>query len=457
MNRSTCTICSDYLTASNVTACPCGHTFHYECIMTWKEHSATCPQCRIRFKEPIKLYFEENLSGETEVDSAVLKNQLSDANLKLKEKDLSITTLRKNHLLSMNELATVTQDKNAIAQLLQNVQGTNDALKKQLSYMEKYKVEAKRAREQAGQLEKTLLEYKSIQELVRGERHEVEDMIKNFNDPSIALSQIATSYNILKKEFELLKDSKRQLEIDKKEIRRKAEAASREAFEYKEQLKVVSNDLTHLSDTNKSLEKKIKKLEQAFASPSPRSSAIKRLIQESPAPLDLKRLRADVVLKEQEANGSLLLFDEHDTGNDSDGRDSGYSNEIVEEDTISVEEEESKELANEFGLNYVPTTSMTSNRRPLKDVNKNSILKLNMATKKPTSTSTTTGSTCLPHVRKGYNGMGGQSKVLILPKRNANFVKPLPAKKERKKIKIPRNNSTISKLFTTPRLPQSSP
>lgn len=80
-----------------------------------------------------------------------------------------------------------------------------------------------------------------------------------------------------------------------------------------------------------------------------------------------------------------------------------------------------------------------------------------MATKKPTSTLTTTGSTCLPHVRKGYNGMGGQSKVLILPKKNTNFVKPLPAKKERKKIKIPRNNSTISKLFTAPRLPQSSP
>lgn len=63
--------------------------------------------------------------------------------------------------------------------------------------------------------------------------------------------------------------------------------------------------------------------------------------------MDLKRLRTDVVLEEQEANGSLVLFDDHDIGDDGDGRDSGYSNEIVDEDTISVEEEESKELANE--------------------------------------------------------------------------------------------------------------
>jgi len=43
-------------------------------ILRWKKESSTCPQCRVKFKNPIKLYFEQNVNDTiSECDSGQLK------------------------------------------------------------------------------------------------------------------------------------------------------------------------------------------------------------------------------------------------------------------------------------------------------------------------------------------------------------------------------------------------
>jgi len=263
-----------------------------------------------------------------------------------------------------------------------------------------------------------------------------------------------------------MKDSKRRLETEKRHLRRKAESASTEAYDSKQQVDTLASDLTHLNEINKGLQAKLKKLEQAFASPSPRSSAIKRFIMESPAPMDLKRqcLTRNApysIAEEQEEqanNGSLILFDNptNTTQVDEEQLKEVYSTTPpVSPSVIDMVDDEEKQLIDQFGIKCVGTTSIVK-RDPLKEVNKNSTTIVNnkyslkntkqtIKLQKPSSD--------LPSLKRGFNGMGGQSKVLYIPKRTSGFKKPTSTSTVKaessttRKLKIPKNNMKISKFF----------
>jgi len=144
MNKAVCSICADYLTCENCVTIPCGHTFHNQCIHRWKSEKASCPQCRVRFKEPIKLFFELSREDRDEDDPAELKNELTELKLKLRVKDSSIETLTKEKKKIAAENKEKEQESKSSKQLLESALGTNDALKKQLTYMEKFKNDAKK-------------------------------------------------------------------------------------------------------------------------------------------------------------------------------------------------------------------------------------------------------------------------------------------------------------------------
>ena len=43
---NTCIICLDNLDTNNTGKLLCGHTFHFNCIVTWLQNKITCPVCR---------------------------------------------------------------------------------------------------------------------------------------------------------------------------------------------------------------------------------------------------------------------------------------------------------------------------------------------------------------------------------------------------------------------------
>ncbi|GMT30363.1 hypothetical protein PFISCL1PPCAC_21660 [Pristionchus fissidentatus] len=61
-----CPICFENLRPDKIAAAPCGHTFHYDCVVRWLGESRTCPSCRVRCTEGqiIRLFMN------TEVDEA---------------------------------------------------------------------------------------------------------------------------------------------------------------------------------------------------------------------------------------------------------------------------------------------------------------------------------------------------------------------------------------------------
>eukprot|EP00111_Clytia_hemisphaerica_P005984 TCONS_00017310-protein len=459
MDRSTCSICADYLSISDCTACPCGHTFHYNCIIRWKKESSTCPQCRVRFREPIKLFFEQNANQTIdECDASQLKNEIRDLKCTIQQKDVSMNTIKEQSLSMQKDLNHKKEEVVSLGTLLRNCQGTNDALKRQLSYLEKYKTEAQRARAKAASVENELINFKSISELVKGERHAVEAMVKNYSDTPDAVNVVSTSYVLLKKEYDKLKDSKKKIESEKKTYRRQAESASTEVFESQQKVDTLTKDLKHLNEINKGLQTKLKKLEQAFSSPSPRSSAIKRFMMESPAPMDLKRQCltansniAEIAEEQTNNDGSFILFD-------GPTSDDVLSTTPPVVDTLNISddnsmEDEDKELIDEFGLRCVGTTSMCK-RDPLKEINKNTTTIINnkFSVKSQKSKLERTASSDFPHLKKGFNGMGGQSKVLYIPKKTSGFKKPAPIKTETtRKLKIPKNNTKMTNFFQKPK------
>jgi hypothetical protein len=91
----------------------------------------------------------------------------------------------------------------------------------------------------------------------------------------------------------------------------------------------------------------------------------------------------------------------------------------------------------------------------LKEVNKNSttIISNKFGLKSKTLKSEKGPSEKLPHSKKGYNGLGGQSKVLYIPKKASGFKKPTSTSTKSdasRKLKIPKNNMKISS-FTRPK------
>jgi len=139
--------------------------------------------------------------------------------------------------------------------------------------------------------------------------------LKKFADTPDSFNQISTSYVVIKKEFDKLKESKRTLENEKRSYRKKAESSAREAYESKEQLKILTNDLKQLDSLNKSLMQKVDKLEKCAVSQNPTSRVIanKRLSCESPEPKDKKRQCTSDIgegVSEEVTEESFALFDD---------------------------------------------------------------------------------------------------------------------------------------------------
>ncbi|KAK7605402.1 hypothetical protein V9T40_007260 [Parthenolecanium corni] len=145
-----CNICTEIFTGNldeNIHSTPCGHLFHYVCLIEWLQRSKSCPQCQAEVSETqtIKLYFR------IDSDSLSLQELL---NLKLK-------------------LLLQTQD----------IKNLNEATKK-------YKNQANRLRNEVEENEEKIKNHETLITSLRGENKVMKSQLKKLSDDKLKSAEL---------------------------------------------------------------------------------------------------------------------------------------------------------------------------------------------------------------------------------------------------------------------------
>ncbi|KAM8759346.1 E3 ubiquitin-protein ligase TRAIP isoform 3-T3 [Rhynchonycteris naso] len=274
--RALCTICSDFFDHSrDVAAIHCGHTFHLQCLIQWFDTapSRTCPQCRIQ-------------------------NELDNVRAQLSQKERE----KQNSQAIINTLRDTLEERNATVRALQKALDEAEmlcsTLKKQMKFLEQQQDESKRAREEARRLKSKMQTMEQIELLLKSQRPEVEEMIRDMGVGQSAVEQLAVYCVSLKKEYENLKEARKasgeladKLRKDLFSSRSKLQTVYSELDQARLELRSAQKDLQSADKEIASLKTKLKMLQETLSLPPVDSEAVNRLVLESPAPVEMLNLK----------------------------------------------------------------------------------------------------------------------------------------------------------------------
>ncbi|XP_045581551.1 E3 ubiquitin-protein ligase TRAIP-like [Procambarus clarkii] len=428
--RAGCVICGDlFVSTDDISATPCGHTFHSLCLIQWIERSKSCPQCRSKATEKslVKLYFDTGGTDTSQVDPDTLQNHIDGLKFQVRLKDQEIKNLKDSNSTLTKQTKGLREECKKVESQVQVKETTIMALKTQLQFMDRITKEAQKAKDETKSLREHLKVLQNVESIVSGTSEDVEDMLMSYTGNPDSMRSLATFCSILKKELNKTVDDKKRLRDEASSLRSKAKEARQNYNAAVTELSVLQlanknlqDDVKSLERENVSLKKKINALEQAISSPSGdvKNSAIHRLIAESPAPAEYKR--------------------PHSSSCDGDEDDVLVTPEIVRKvarsETAAESNDEAAIQSSQSSLSDSSQFNLKVNlfpgRRPLVKIcqptnsqhhnifakNKPSLKDLGMSPK------TSSG----PHVglnQMGYDGLGGHHKVDEFPKPKQVFLK----------------------------------
>ncbi|KAK7072443.1 hypothetical protein SK128_027439 [Halocaridina rubra] len=299
--RVGCVICGDlFVVSDDISATPCGHTFHAVCLIQWIERSKSCPQCRhkVTQKSILKLFFDSSSSSDTQVDPDTLQFQIDNMKFQIRLKEQEIIKLKEDNSCISKRNSDLREEYKTLERKLKDKETTNMALKTQLKYLDELKIKADRAEEKSKILKSQLSVLQDVQLIVSGTNEDVEVMLMSHADSGDSARSLATFCSFLKREMSKAVDDKKRirnlnltLKSDMKDLQSSYNTVSEKLDTYEQVNKQLQDDILSLELDNQSLRKKIGRLEEAIASPSGnvKNSALHRLIAESPAPEKLKR------------------------------------------------------------------------------------------------------------------------------------------------------------------------
>lgn len=300
--RAYCTICSDFFDHSkDVAAIHCGHTFHYECLLQWFQTAPTktCPQCRkhVSTRHIInKLFFDIGGEEDGTVDPECLQNELDRVKAVLSSKERG---WRDKEMVMDDLRGTVDKQRKDMDSLRKEAMEKDllcSALRKQMAYMTTQQKDIEAGKEEVRRLRTKIKTYESLDILLQGQRSEVESMITDMGVSQTAVEQLSIYCISLKKEYDNLKGSLKNLNEMCEKLKRevlssnnKLQKATVEVSQAKDNMKALQKDLASADKEISSLKKKIKVLQNTLSTPTRTNEALSRLVFESPTPLELKQ------------------------------------------------------------------------------------------------------------------------------------------------------------------------
>lgn len=301
--RCGCVICGDLFAATeDITATPCGHTFHSVCLLQWLERSKTCPQCRQNTKEKtiVRLYFDTSQADQSILDPDTLQNLNESLKFQVRLKDQeSINIKEENHDLTKKNKGLREECKTLMEQV-RSKDTTLSALKTQLKMLSAISAEAKKAKEELKAAKLQIANMYNAQSVVNGTSEDVDLMLRSYEQNPESTRSLATFCSILKKELAKCDGDKRRFRDEANSLKNRIKdvrTALKSSDMERSTLQIGNTQLTEdrecLEREVTSLKKKIEALQSAIISPSGdlKNSAIHRLIAESPAPMELKHLK----------------------------------------------------------------------------------------------------------------------------------------------------------------------
>lgn len=244
-----CPICAElFLPSDDVYCTTCGHMFHHQCLLQWLERSKTCPQCRNKCsqKSIIKVYFNQANLDTSRIDVGSLQEQLDNANLKIKMKDMesskaekeisSLKEIQKKCLKTIKGLEEkVASNKHAVTAYAQQMQ----VLKHEIKVVESLRSENKSLKEQLKFLE-------NVNEMITANQVEIERLVSQATD----IRALGTCVISLKKEL-------KNADNKKTELRNMVKALQHEARKASDVQKMLDDKIATLESENFHLKEKV--------------------------------------------------------------------------------------------------------------------------------------------------------------------------------------------------------
>ncbi|XP_001599984.1 E3 ubiquitin-protein ligase TRAIP [Nasonia vitripennis] len=226
-----CAICQDLLESSHdIFVTPCGHVFHFPCLVQWLEKSQSCPQCRqtTRKDRITRVYFTSSNADVIKEDSCTLQQKVDSLSfqVELKKKELSncreenVTLKRQNSGLreEVKKNESIINDKNAVIR----------AMKEQNQYYQAKFDDYNKIKSEKIELQKKVDLYENIKVLLLGTVAEVEQLLKKSTDQATLVTYVA----IMKKELEATLDKRRELRSTVKRLQHELQTSKMKRDSY---------------------------------------------------------------------------------------------------------------------------------------------------------------------------------------------------------------------------------
>lgn len=135
--NTNCIICSDLFTPiAEIFTTPCGHLFHYHCLIQWLERSHTCPQCRKKSTEKNihRIYF--NLANTDSImdDVGTLQAKVDNLQFQLMLKDKDISNYKEKYSKVNAQNTGLREEVRNLEKSAVTYESTLHALKQQILY-----------------------------------------------------------------------------------------------------------------------------------------------------------------------------------------------------------------------------------------------------------------------------------------------------------------------------------
>ncbi|KAF7397468.1 hypothetical protein HZH68_008690 [Vespula germanica] len=258
-----CVICSDLLMPSDdVFHTPCGHIFHFTCLMQWLERSKSCPQCREKTNQNKihRIYFNFSNNDTIVEDTSSLQDKVDKLTFQilLKDKDIKHYTEKNENLEKQN--SGLRSEVKKVESEVREKETAIYALKEQIKFFRQQCSEVDIINKEVIRLRKRVEELKNIQLLMDASAEKVDDMVSKTNDPSTLITYIS----IMKREMAKCVNKRREMRTKLQSVQHELTKVSMERnylLEEQEKRKKLEEELMICENEKMVLQNKLQDIE----------------------------------------------------------------------------------------------------------------------------------------------------------------------------------------------------